>query len=41
MKSIEEYVSPVTETIEWKTEGVLCASGDLEAPGFYEGEEIM
>lgn len=41
MKYERNYESPFVEVMELKTEGVLCGSGELEAPGFAEGEEIM
>lgn len=41
MKYERNYESPYMEVMELKTEGVLCASGELEAPGFDEGGEIM
>lgn len=41
MKEKELYYSPETVVIDLKTEGVICASGDLTAPDFENGGQIF
>lgn len=41
MKEKELYYSPETAVIDLKTEGVICASGDLTAPDFENGGQIF
>lgn len=40
MERNEKYESPSAEVLELHTEGVLCASGDIDAPGFSNGGNL-
>jgi hypothetical protein len=40
MEHKEKYESPSAEVLELHTEGVLCASGDIDVPGFNKGDNL-
>ncbi len=38
MQAVSSYETPTVTTLEVLSEGVLCASGDFEAPDWGEGQ---